>query len=158
MITAFTSCLIIFNITGKTKNTAEVTLYFIPDVGLCLVNTFMTLNLLVRHKGEEAGVNMQSLRIKLFLRITAIIVCIGFYVNIASAIFYILLALEKTFIRSMILEDSSLIDYLWRRFADIMKFKVVATLHAITFKLYFDLIRREHHSNKDTTTNFKKQE
>lgn len=149
MIAAFISCLTIFNMIGQTKDTAEVTLYFIPDAGLCLGNSFMTFH-------QLHNVKIKSI---LFSRMTAIIIYIGFYINIASAVFYILLALEKSTFQSNILENSSLINnYLWPRFADIMKFKVVATLHAITFKIYFDDLRKEYHSAVKMTTSCSKQE
>ena len=143
MIIAFISCLVIFNMVSRTKNTAEVTLYYIPDLGLCLVNCFMTFNL--RHDGTMQPIFFGS-------KVTAMIISIGFYINLASAVFYILLALSgKNLIRSAMFEKFCLINnYLWLRFADIMKFKVAATFHAITFKLYFDYLKMEYHSLKST--------
>lgn len=138
MILTFGVCLIVFNIYGDTKNIHDVTLYFVPDIGLCMGNIYMSFYL---------DTDKPKIRdFFLFSHIITIIIQMGYYINIMSALFYTFLLMDKTLIMSPIF-DSTFFNSLWRQYPDIMKFKVAATLHAVTFKLYFDDLRKTHASS-----------
>ena len=70
------------------------------------------------------------------------LIALGFYINLLSAFFYLFLFLDKSWIHSGFF-DNPITDKLWLEFHDILKFKVPATLHAITYKLYADFLREK---------------
>ena len=118
MIVAFIACLIVFNVALTTPYTHLVTLYFIPDMGLCAGNIFMSAYL-IRH--------IHLLDNFLTSKLVSFLISFGFYFNIGSAIFYALLFIDKQWGLSLPLMDIEMMDTLWRQFPDIMKFKVAAT-------------------------------
>ena len=68
---------------------------------------------------------------------TYFIINLCFYINIASAMFYLILYLTKSKSTD---DELKMFDGVWHEFSDIMKFKVAATIHAIAFKFYVDSI------------------
>ena len=86
MIIAFIACLIVLNVAITTAYTHKVTLYFIPDMGLCLSNIIMS-SYLIRH--------IHLLDNFLYSRVVTFLISFGFYFNIASAFFYALIFIDK---------------------------------------------------------------
>ena len=102
-------------------------LYFIPDMSLVLGNIIMTFAL-------------RDERLKAFLssKVIKFLIALGYYINIFSAFFYAFMFMDETWFHTGIFDR--FVD-LWLQFDDIMKFKVTATVHALVFKWYADLLR-----------------
>ena len=129
-ISLFLASLIIFNIFLVTQFTSKVLIYFIPDMTLVLANLIMTFVLINR---ENDLVFFLSNKVIKFL------IALGYYINILSAFFYLFLFMDNKWIHSGALK---FFNNLWIEFNDIMKFKVTATLHALAFKYYADILRQ----------------
>ena len=129
MIIAFISCLIVFNVAFTTQYTKSVTLYFIPDIGLCLGNILMSCYLIYHARYLENF--LHSCLIKA-------LILLGFYINLISALFYAFLPIDRLWLHLPLFDFAA---GLWTEYPDILKFKVAATLHAVTFKVYADYLR-----------------
>ena len=131
-IVLFVMSIIIFNIAWVTDQTREVLLYFIPDMLLTLENIYITL-IMPTFASKEFG--------KLFLSfwLVKLSINLGYYINIASAVFYILLPLDMSLLHTGLMDP---FEKLWGQYSDIMKFKAAATIHALTLKWHADLLQK----------------
>ena len=123
----FVGSLLFFSIFKTTNNTARVLTYFVPDMSLTVLNVYITFWL--------ANETAQQITSFLDFFLVKAMIDLGYYINIASAFFYAALYVEHTWLHTGLL---SAFDNLWVQFWDIMKFKVPATLHALTLKWYSD--------------------
>ena len=98
---------------------------------MTLVLTNLVMTFILKHHSLSTFLNS-----KLF----KFLIALGYYFNIFSAIFYILMFMDESWVHSGLFSP---FHTLWVEFDDIMKFKVTATLHALTFKWYADLLRLE---------------
>ena len=123
----FVGSLLFFSIFKTTNHTARVLTYFVPDMSLTALNAYITFWLANESATQIAG----------FLNLFVIkaMIDLGYYINIASAIFYAVLFIEHTLLHTGLM---SAFDNLWMEFWDLMKFKIPATLHALTLKWYSD--------------------
>ncbi len=126
-ISLFIESLIFFSLVFTTNYTHQVLVYFIPDMSLVLGNLLMTF--ILKQASVSAFLNSGLIKF---------LIALGYYINIFSAIFYALMYLDETWVHSGAFDP---FQNLWVEFADIMKFKVTATLHALTFKWYADMLR-----------------
>ena len=69
------------------------------------------------------------------------IILLGLYINLVSALFYLFLPIDRLWLRLPLM---NIADDLWKEYADIMKFKMAATFHSVTFKVYADYLRDKH--------------
>ena len=129
-IILYLSSLLLFAFYLATPQTHKVMTYFIPDTLLCLMNITMSCILYPRYLPALG---------RFFNWFVILLINLGFYINILSAINYLVLYLIKTY---DLVPSFSYQDNMWVEFNDIMKFKVTATLHALTFKLYADCLRK----------------
>ena len=126
-IIAFQGSLLLFGLFWTTPDTHKVMTYFIPDLTLSILNMYITFWLSKKSSAEIESF-LQSLIVRLSINL-------GYYINLASAVFYAALFVENTYLHTGLM---SAFDKLWLEFDDIMKFKIPATVHAITLKLYSD--------------------
>ena len=98
-------------------------------MGQCLGNILMSCYLIY---------HIRHLENFLHSRLIKALILLGFYINLISALFYVFLPIDRLWLHLPVLDFA---DGLWREYSDIMKFKVAATLHAVTFKVYADYLR-----------------
>ena len=101
-------------------------------MGLCLGNILMSCYLIYHARYLENF--LHSCLIKT-------LILLGLCINLTSALFYLFLPIDRLWLHLPLLNFA---DDLWKEYSDIMKFKVAATLHAITFKIYADYLRDKH--------------
>eukprot|EP00347_Sterkiella_histriomuscorum_P003939 403362355 len=151
---------LVMGIISPSHDTNQVLTYFIPDSLLALANIYMTIVIYD---------NIERLQ-KYFTKLNIFFINAGFYINIASAIWYICLYfymrqhnLDQNDADKNVASEGSFIEKSIRQFHEIMRFKISATFHAISYKLYSDylqntinqLVKENHdfHSQRNTNIN-----
>ncbi len=102
-IISFLTCLIVFSVTFRTPDTHKVLLYFIPDMILLGGNMIMTFVLYYKEPILKVFLNNIIVKISIIL---------GYWINIASAIFYLLMLIDNTLIDTGLF-DNDLFSNLW---------------------------------------------
>ncbi|CDW87909.1 UNKNOWN [Stylonychia lemnae] len=114
--------------------TYKILTYFIPDLLLCLMNMIVTFYFYPNLKETNKYLSSPKM----------LIVNAGFYINILTTIYYIILywyMTERGITGEDCTPEESFLCTNWRQTPEIWKYKLPANCNALFFKLYADYIK-----------------
>ena len=96
----FVASLIFFNICFATSQTREVLIYFIPDMGLTVLNAWVTF---IVSKYTDTNKILSFLE-NVFVKWS---INLGYYINVVSAIFYLYMLLDEKLLHTGLMDPFS---------------------------------------------------
>ena len=97
-IALFLTNLLFFSLFFKSVHTNQVLVYFIPDLALTLMNCYITFS--------KNQTKVKCFVSHFFVKIT---IALGYYINIASAVFYLVLFLDYKYLHTGVLASQELL-------------------------------------------------